>query len=190
MTDPFIGQITAFGFNFAPRGWAQCNGQLMPVAQNTALFSLLGTTYGGDGRTTFALPDLRGRVPINYGTGPGLSTYQIGQRSGIEYVTLNALEMPSHSHNVSVSSIAATLKGLADEADGTNVTGASLANPESGAIYSGDAPDTAMHADSIQVTGGDVTLAPTGGSQPHMNMQPFLVVNWCIALLGLFPSRN
>jgi len=157
-----------FGFNFAPRGWARCDGQLLPIAQNTALFSLLGTTYGGDGRTTFALPDLRGRVPIHPGNGPGLSPYQQGQRGGTENVTLIAQQIPAHSHSQPCSSDDPNAGSPVD-----NVP-AAVANP----IYA-----TAANA-AMAATG------PVGGSQPHTNIQPYLAVYFCIALQGIFPSRN
>ncbi|MDH3530890.1 MAG: tail fiber protein [Acidobacteriota bacterium] len=171
--DPFLGQIQAFGFNFAPRGWALCNGQLLPIAQNTALFSLLGTTYGGDGRTTFNLPDLRGRVSLHYGSGPGLSTRPIGQKGGAESVTLNTSEIPSHSH---------TANAAAEAADSGKPSGNALATPDGVMIYrANQAPDATLHSG---------TIGNTGGNQSHYNMEPFLVINWCIALVGVFPSRN
>jgi len=171
--DPFLGQIQAFGFNFAPRGWALCNGQLLPIAQNTALFSLLGTTYGGDGRTTFNLPDLRGRVSLHYGSGPGLSTRPIGQKGGAESVTLNTSEIPSHSH---------TANAAAEAADSGKPSGNALATPDGVMIYrANQAPDATLHAG---------TVGNTGGSQSHENMGPYLVINWCISLQGIYPSRN
>ncbi len=174
-SDPFIGQIQTFGFSFAPRGWAKCDGQLLQISSNTALFSLLGTTYGGDGRTTFGLPDLRGRAPIHQGQGPGLTNRIIGQKSGAETVTLNTQQMPNHTH-------VATLKGTTQapaQIDDTP-TGKVLAK---GGKYSDLNSNTDMGATSI-------TNANTGGGQAHANMQPFLVINYCIALQGVFPSRN
>jgi len=166
--EPFIGQIQAFGFNFAPQGWAKCDGQLLPISQNQALFSLLGTTYGGDGRTTFALPDLRGRVPMNYGQGPGLSNHPIGQKSGLENVTLTIAEMPSHGHS---------LHGIKkmDQIGGT----------KHGVVRNDYAPSDGTPTVSL----GTDTVIPTGGGQPHTNMQPYLAINYCIALTGIFPSR-
>ena len=171
--DPFIGQIQPFGFNFAPRGWAKCDGQLLSIANNTALFSLLGTTYGGDGRTTFALPDLRGRAALHQGQGPGLANRPIGQKSGAETVTLNTQQMPSHNH-------VATLKGSDQGADQSKPTGNVLAGAQS--YHAPPAPESCA-ADAI-------TVANSGGGQAHDNMQPYVVINWCIALVGIFPSRN
>lgn len=163
--EPFIGEIMMVGFNFAPRGWAFCDGSLLPIAQNTALFSLLGTIYGGDGRTTFALPDLRGRVPMFYGSGPGLSTRQIGERGGVESVTLTTPQTPAHTHEVSQLPDA-KVRGAGDQIRGIP-TGADE---------------------------GTFTLATNtgsvGGGQAHENMPPFLAVNFVIALVGQFPSRN
>jgi microcystin-dependent protein len=163
--DPFLGQIQAFGFNFTPRGWAQCDGQLLPVSSNAALFSLLGTTYGGDGRTTFALPDLRGRVPINQGTGPGLSPRQIGARSGVERTTLTVLNLPAHSHGLALSSAPGTTQ----------------------------APGIpAVSAEDVYATTSDTTrpTSTEGAGQAFDHMPPFLVINWCIAINGIFPSRS
>ena len=173
MAEPFIGQIQAFGFNFAPKGWAFCNGQIMSIAQNSALFALIGTMYGGDGTTTFALPDLRGRVALNQGQGPGLSSYAIGQISGQETVTLLQTEMPTHSHIVN---------GYSDTGNDLVPTGSVPAIPSNGDnIYYTGSPNTQMNSQMIGIA---------GGSQPHENRQPFLVLNWCIALVGIFPSRN
>lgn len=169
MAEPFIGQIQSFGFNFAPRNWAMCNGQILSIAQNTALFSLLGTTYGGNGQTTFALPDLRGRTSLHQGQGPGLTNRTIGEVSGSETVTLINSEMPMHNHLVNAS---AGTK-LNTTPGGNNLGGAT--------IYTNAALDSVM--DPAMIT-------PSGGSQPHNNMQPYLVINWCIALQGIFPSRN
>lgn len=170
-TEPFIGQIKVFGFNFPPRFHATCDGQLLPIAQNTALFSLLGTTYGGNGQTTFALPDLRGRAAIHYGQGPGLSNYSIGQRSGQENHTLTINEIPQHNHIASASTNAA---------DQTYPPNNLWANAGSASGYSNTASGV-MNSQS---------MALSGGSQSHNNMAPFLVVNFCIALTGIFPSRN
>lgn len=169
--EPFIGEIMLFGGNFAPRGWALCDGQLLQISSNQALFSLLGTIYGGDGRTTFALPDLRGRAPLHMGTGPGLSPRAIGNKAGEETVTLNVTQIPSHTHALTASTDEATSEAPAGEvlAD-TNV-----------ALYSAASPDTAMNVAAI---------GNTGGSQAHPNMMSYQVVNYCIALQGVFPSRN
>lgn len=173
-TEPFIGEIATFGFNFAPRGWAKCDGQLLQISSNTALFSLLGTTYGGDGRTTFGLPDLRGRAALHQGAGPGLTNHPMGQKAGAETVALNASTMPVHTH-------AATLRGSIVAPIGTATpTGMVLA---AGNKYLPGNSDTDMGGTSI-------TNADTGGGQAHANMQPYLVVNYCIALEGVFPSRN
>ena len=172
MSEPFVGEIRMFGFNFAPQGWAQSNGQLLPIAENTALFSLLGTTYGGDGHATFALPDMRSRVPVCQGQGEGLSSYADGQAGGAETVTLAATQMPGHTHPVKASSRAA---------DSDQPAGRALAR-SAGHTYTAE-PDTStvMNADML----GD-----TGGSQPHDNIQPYLALNFCIALVGIFPSRS
>ncbi|MBK9257728.1 MAG: phage tail protein [Saprospiraceae bacterium] len=175
--DQYIGQICLFGFNFAPRGWALCNGQLMSIAQNNALFSLIGTNYGGDGVTTFALPDLRGRVAVNQGQGPGTRLYNIGEAGGEENVTLSVQQMPAHNH-------LASLRGNGEDSnsgDANNKTlGAASAN-----IYNSDAPENGatLNANSVQV-------ALTGGNQPHDNMQPYLVGNYCIATEGIYPTRS
>ena len=166
--EPLIGQIQAFGFNFAPRGWAKCEGQLLPINQNETLFSLLGTTYGGDGRTTFGLPDLRGRVPMHHGNGPGLTPRPMGQKSGEERHTLTIDQMPAHNHSL----------------HGIKKAGES-AGPEYGVVRDDYAPSSGTPDVSL----GTNTAMPTGGGQSHNNMQPYLVVNYCIALVGLYPSR-
>ena len=181
MSNPFLGEIRIFGFNFPPRGWAQCNGQLLSISQNTALFALLGTTYGGNGQTTFALPNLQGRVPIHQGQGPGLSNYVMGQTAGEENHTLIANEMPQHQHPVSPACSAED----GDRSAAKNSFPASPLSTVGGAAvnaYAGSAsPSTAM---------GTTPSGPAGGSQPHNNLQPYQVVNFCIALAGIFPSRN
>jgi microcystin-dependent protein len=174
MAEPFIGQIILTGFNFAPRGYALCNGQLLSIAQNTALFSLLGTTYGGDGRVTFGLPDLRGRVPIHQGQGPGLTNRTMGELSGSENVTLINSEMPMHNHLVSATSVAGAL--------GTP-SGNFLA-PSSDAAVSLYRPTT----DGSLLNPQSISLA--GGNQPHNNLEPYLVISFSIAMEGIFPSRN
>jgi len=170
MATPFIGEITLFGFNFAPRNYAFCSGQLLPIQQNTALFSILGTTYGGNGQTNFALPDLRSRTPIHAGQGPGLSSFVLGQVSGVENVTLVSTQMPSHQHTASASSGAPVVASPADAA------WASGGN----AAYDASA-NTAMSTNA---------LAIAGANQAHNNQQPSLALNYCIALFGIFPSRN
>lgn len=176
--EPFIGQIQMFGFNFAPRGWAQCNGQLLSIAQNTALFSLLGTIYGGDGRTTFGLPDLRGRVPMHYENGPGLSPRRIGEKAGTENVTLTENQLPSHNHTATANAVVPA--GNSNDAAGN--FWADDAGVSSGTYHTGPANAT-MNANAVQV-------GNAGGGQSHTNVQPFLCVNFCIALTGIFPSRN
>jgi microcystin-dependent protein len=168
MAEPFLGQIQAFGFNFAPTGWALCNGQLLSIAQNTALFSLLGTTYGGDGVTTFALPDLQGRVAVHRGQGAGLSPYVIGQAGGSENVTLIQTQMPAHTHAAAGSSNAA------DQAS------------PAGGIWAAPLDSQGAAGTGYTKAASNTTLAPTaigaaGGSQPHTNIQPYLCVNFCIA---------
>lgn len=192
--DPMMASIMLFAGNFAPRGWAFCDGQLLPISQNSALFSLLGTTYGGDGRTTFALPDLRGRAPIGPRTGPGLSTRKLGQRSGVETTTINVLNLPNHNHvaTFTQTSGAVSIGAVADTANSDDPTNRSLATPDVGGnnfIYSDDDPSTNLKPGAVQVT-GTVQVGLTGGQQPFNNMQPFLGVNYIIAMQGIFPSRN
>ncbi|MGL4400501.1 MAG: phage tail protein [Luteolibacter sp.] len=177
---PFIGEIRMFGLNFSPRNWSFCNGQLISIASNTALFSLLGTQYGGNGTTTFALPDLRGRTPLNQGNGPGLSLRVIGQTGGVENVTLGLNEMPAHTHAAQTAA-SAPCKNSAGNSD-TPAGNYPSAGPAE--IFSGTS-NGSMGA--MTVTG---TLGASGGSQPHTNLPPFLCVNFCIALQGIFPSRN
>jgi len=173
MAEPFIGSIVLFCGNFAPRGWATCDGQLLSIAQNTALFSILGTTFGGDGRTTFALPDLRGRVPLHPGSGPGLSTYTLGQVGGAESVSLQVPQMPAHSHTVAAP--------CSDGAPGVpSPVGAVLANQD----------QTPFYAASGSAAMAPATSSPAGGGQAHENRQPLLAINFIIALEGIYPSRN
>lgn len=173
MADPFVAEIRIFPFNFAPKGWAFCNGQLLPISQNTALFSLLGTTYGGDGRSNFALPNLQGNAPMHPGQGPGLSLHDLGETGGTETVTLLLSETPSHSHAISAS-----------QSDGTDQSpvGERLASGVGGvASYAPPGNPTQL---SPQV------ISPAGGNQPHNNMQPYLTLNFCIALQGVYPPRT
>jgi len=170
MSDPFLSEIKIVSFNFAPKGWAECNGQLLPINQNQALFSLLGTTYGGNGQTTFALPNLRGRVPFHFGNG-----FNLGQSGGEDAHTLSISELPAHTH---------TPPAAASSVNANASLGAPAGNfwANSGKTnYTADAPNSAMSPQSI---------ANVGGSQPHENRSPFLVLNFCIALQGVFPSRN
>lgn len=171
MSQPFIGEIRMFGGNFAPRGWMFCNGQLLSIAQNTALFSLLGTTYGGNGQTTFALPDLRGRVPVHFGQGPGLTNRSLGETAGVETVTLTTSTLPSHSHTPNASAAAGT------QASPTGGFWAAAGQLR----YSAGAPSVAFHAGAA---------ALSGGGQPHENMVPYTAVSFIMAVEGIFPSRN
>jgi len=174
MSEPFLGEIRMFGGNFAPRGWAFCNGQLLSIAQNSALFAILGTTYGGDGRTTFGLPNLQGRAAMHWGQGPGLTPRTLGETGGTETVTLNAQQMPAHTHTAAASSA----KG------NTNSPIGKVWSKDAGvqsATYTGNTPDGTMAANAI---------GTTGGSLPHDNMPPFQCVSFIIALQGIFPSRN
>jgi microcystin-dependent protein len=173
VSDQFVAEIRIFPFNFAPTGWAFCNGQLLPISQNTALFSLLGTTYGGDGKSTFALPNLQGRVPLQPGQGQGLSLYDLGQEGGSETVTLIASAIPSHTHTVNASTNAASVE---------SPTGAVFAAAGDGRPQAyGTTPNVIMNAAAVSMAGGD---------QPHNNMPPYLTVNFCIALQGIFPPRG
>jgi microcystin-dependent protein len=177
MSEPFLGQIMIFGGNFAPRGWAFCNGQLLSIAQNSALFSLLGTTYGGDGVTTFGLPDLRGRVPMHWGQGPGLTNRVLGESSGSETVTLLSTQIPAHNHLMQASTTDANQASPAN-----NICAPVLdSQGAAGFEFSNAAPNATMNPAAI---------AASGGSQPHENLQPYLCLSFVIALEGLFPSRN
>ncbi|MCF6319326.1 MAG: tail fiber protein [Proteobacteria bacterium] len=175
MSEPFIAEIKIFAGNFAPRGWAFCNGQLLPIAQNTALFSLIGTTYGGDGRTTTGLPNLQGRAPMHPGQGPGLTSRRLGQQLGVETVTLSEAQMPSHTHNLNADGSTGGPLGGGPNAPNPvgNFLGASVK-------YS----DSTINRVDMQ------DVSASGGNQSHNNMQPYLTMNYIIALVGLFPSRN
>jgi microcystin-dependent protein len=173
MDTPYIAAILLFAGNFAPRGWAFCQGQILSIAQNTALFSLLGTTYGGNGQTTFALPDLRGRVPIHPGAGPGLPNYTLGEMAGSPSTTLLITNLPAHNH---------TLTAFSEAGDTAAPAGALLAN--TGAL------DKEYKTTGSAVTMGPTAIGVTGGSQPFNIMQPYLALNYIIALEGIFPSRN
>lgn len=174
MADPFVAEIRIFPFNFAPTGWAWCDGQLLPLSQNTALFSLLGTTYGGNGKSNFALPDLQGRAPMHPGQGPGLSLHDLGETGGSETVTLLESEIPAHSH-----SLKATVE---DGTQGSLTAGVTLATSIGGKLYQSNSASslTQMNANA---------LAPAGGDQPHNNLMPYLTFYFCIALQGVFPAR-
>ena len=172
MSEPFLAEVRIVGFNFAPRGWAFCDGQILPINQNQSLYSLLGTTYGGDGRTSFALPDLRGRTPIHVGRSNGGMFHTEGQKSGEETHILSVAEMPQHDHIL-----------RANSSVGNNP------NPQSNTLASfPDGYTTYTAANAVQLRSG--TVANVGGSQAHDNMMPYLALNFCIALQGLFPSRN
>ncbi|BCM17439.1 phage tail protein [Mesorhizobium sp. J8] len=175
MADPFVAEIRIFPFNFAPKGWAWCDGQLLPLSQNTALFSLLGTTYGGNGKSNFALPDLQGRSPMHPGQGPGLSLHDLGETGGTETVSLIESEMPMHNH-----AMRATVE---NGTQGTLTPNITLATSIGGQVFqkTTNANLVAMNANA---------LAPAGGDQPHNNMQPYLTCYFCIALQGVFPPRN
>ena len=172
MSEPFIGEIRPFGFNFAPRGWAQCNGQLLSIAQNSALFAILGTTYGGDGKTTFALPNLQNLVPMGSGQGPGLTGRILGQTGGAETVTLTIQQIPPHTHPANCNA-----------GNGNQLAPA-------GNFWAQDAGGSQEYGDTgpSQMAAG--TVGNAGGDQAHANLQPYQVVNYCIALQGIFPSRG
>jgi microcystin-dependent protein len=186
----FIGTIQPFGFNFAPRGWATCQGQLQSIAQNSALFSLLGTTYGGDGQTTFALPDLQGRMPVGQGQGRGLSPRSMGEISGSENTSLTPNNMPLHTHPATGTfavQVAGTNSGPVNAPTATNnILGASGAAAGSATIWS----NALNNPVSMGGVSGSVQVEAAGGSQPFSQMNPFLVLNFCIALEGIFPPRN
>jgi microcystin-dependent protein len=171
MSSPFIGEIRLFGGNFAPVGWAFCDGSLIPISENSAMFQLIGTTYGGDGQSTFALPDLRGRLPMHMGTGAGLSPRTIGEQGGVETVTLNTNQIPVHSH------APLAVSGNGNQATPQNGVWAGAAN----SLYSPNAPSLALNA----TLGGSA-----GGNQPHENHMPFLAVSFIISLFGIFPSQT
>jgi microcystin-dependent protein len=172
MSEPFVGEIRMFAGNFAPRGWAFCDGQLLAVSQNDALFSLLGTIYGGDGRTTFGLPDMRGRIPLHQGEGPGLSPRRLGSKGGAEKETLTVNQLPSHSHVFNANTEAATASDPA---------GRVLADVQGYNFYRDDIQDTSLAPGAI---------TNTGGSQSHTNLMPTLCVHFIIALFGIYPSRH
>lgn len=173
MSEPFVGEIRMFAGNFAPRGWAFCDGQLLAVSQNDALFSLLGTIYGGDGRTTFGLPDLRGRIPIHAGHGPGLSERRLGSSGGPEQVTLTVNQLPSHTHE--------PFQASSDRGNEANPGGNVLAESPQISMYIEDPASVSLDAPSV---------TSVGGSQPHTNLMPFLCVHFIIALFGLYPTRQ
>jgi microcystin-dependent protein len=170
--DPFVAEIRIFPFNFAPKGWAFCDGQIMPLSQNTALFSLLGTTYGGDGKSNFALPNLQGNAPMHPGQGPGLSLHDLGESGGSETVTLLASEIPTHSHSLVASQGDASSQSPSSQLPATGI-------------------GVGMYAAKTGLAGlNGNALTPAGGSQPHNNMMPYLTLNFCIALQGIYPPRT
>ena len=173
MSDPFVAEIRIFPFNFPPQGWAFCNGQLMPISQNTALFSLLGTTYGGDGRTTFALPDMQGSAPMHPGQGPGLSDHVLGEAAGTDTVTLLQSEIPLHSHALN------TFNDVGED----RIPGPTeaMARSTGGLLYASPGALTPLSLNA---------LPPAGGNLPHNNLMPYLTLNFCIALQGIFPPRG
>jgi microcystin-dependent protein len=174
VSNNYVGEIRIFAGNFPPNGWMFCQGQLLPISENDVLFQLIGTTYGGDGQSTFALPDLRGRVPVHMGQGPGISqNYQIGQNGGVEQVTLTAQQIPSHTHALTVSQ---------NTAQDTSPTNKVLGQIGGGALpYIQDVPDTNLNTSAVSIV---------GGSQPHTNFQPYLCLNFIISLFGVFPSQT
>lgn len=174
MSSPFVAEIRIFGFQFAPTGWAQCNGQILPISQNTALFSLLGTTYGGNGQSTFALPNLQGNAPMHPGQGQGLSLRDLGEMSGADNISLLVSEIPLHPHTMQAFATPADLK--------EPQAGAVLTRNQNGAIYNTTISNFVQMAPQA--------LTPTGGGLPHNNMQPYLTLNFCIALQGVFPPRT
>src|SRR4051812_10360999 len=173
--DPFVAEIRIFPFNFAPKGWAFCDGQILPLSQNTALFSLLGTTYGGDGKSNFALPNMQGGAPMHPGQGPGLSLHDLGETGGSETVTLLESEMPAHSHS---------LRGFSAVGNRSTPIANSISRVTGSTPYVPGNPTPALANMS------DNAITPAGGDQPHNNMQPYLTLNFCIALQGVFPPRG
>jgi microcystin-dependent protein len=176
MAAPFVAEIRPWACNFAPVGWAFCQGQILPIAQYTALFSLIGTYYGGNGTTNFQLPDLQGRVPMKFGTDPTGNNYAIGEEAGTETITIGSTQMPIHTHTFSGTSSTQVKSGTAD--------GAALATSGQGALFYGPS-----NGSTTTINVGTVSLY-TGGNQAHTNIQPYLAINWCIAMQGIYPSRN
>jgi microcystin-dependent protein len=177
MSNPFVAEIRVVAFNFAPKGWASCDGQLLPISQNTALFSLLGTNYGGDGKTNFALPNFQGSAPMHWGSGAGLSQYVVGETGGAENVTLLQAELAAHPHTVQGRPVPGNLTKPA------NTNTLARVNPTTSEIYK--AP-----AGAATVTMNPLSIGPAGGGQPHNNMQPYLCLFFVIAMQGVFPARN
>lgn len=179
MSDPYVAEIRIFPFNFAPTGWAFCNGQLLPISQNTALFSLLGTTYGGDGKSTFALPNLQGSAPMFWGQGPGLSLHDLGETGGSNTISLLLSEMPSHTHGVNCI-------------DGARVEG-QVGQPGNAILVKTSGTPANAYTSGVTQTNQTLasgTVGPAGGNQPHNNLMPYLTLNFCIALQGIYPPRS
>lgn len=179
MSEPFLAEIRIFAGNFAPRGWSYCDGQLLPIAQNTALFSLLGTTYGGDGRTTTALPNLQGRAPMHPGRGPGLTSRRLGEKVGVEAVTLAELHMANHTHKMT-----AVQRTQFTVGNSLSPAGNHLASPQTGNAYTNNITST------NETRMASAAVSTTGGGQAHTNLQPYLALSFIIALVGLYPSRS
>lgn len=179
MAEPFIGQISCYGCNFAPRMWAFCRGQLLSISQNTALFSILGTTYGGDGQVTFALPNLQGQAPMHWGTTPNLPTTYLGEYQGMSSVTLLVSEIPSHTHTATAQQSGSGTTRTAIPSADTFLSNATAGNQ----VYDSTSP-------LINAMFSPNAISPTGGTHPHDNMQPYLALNLCIAVEGVFPARN
>jgi len=175
MANPFLAEIRIFPFNFPPKGWAFCDGQILPLSQNTALFSLLGTTYGGDGKSNFALPNMQGNAPMHPGQGPGLSLHDLGETGGSDTVTLLESEIPSHSHSLNANAFPATL--------GLGSATAAIAHSQGGNAFIANTTQNIVQM-------SDQTIAPAGGDQPHNNLMPYLTLNFCIALQGVYPPRT
>jgi microcystin-dependent protein len=191
MPTSFVGEILLVGFNFPPKGYAFCQGQLLPIQQNTALFSLLGTMYGGNGQTNFALPNLQGSVPLGFGQGPGLTDHPQGEKSGSETIQLTTQQMPLHTHVVNASSVLAAVASRSGAGNQQTPVGNVPASESAGvtATYSNGLPDATMRAGNIAVS-GTATASPAGNDQPHENRQPYLTMNYVIALQGVFPPRS
>ena len=175
MGQPYVGEIRMFGFSFAPAGWAFCNGALMPISENEVLFQLIGTTYGGDGEETFALPNLASRIPLHIGTGPGGITYQLGESGGVEEVTLTVNQIPIHTHQATVTSVAGNSSSPANSVWAPNA--------DTGIVQF----TAGANANSNM---GAASMTPVGGSQPHTNLMPYLAINFCISLFGIYPNPN
>ncbi|MFZ5608238.1 MAG: phage tail protein [Pseudomonadota bacterium] len=191
-SEPFIGQMMLVAFTYCPQGWAEANGQLLALSSNTALFSLLGTTYGGDGRTTFALPDLRGRHPIHLGQGPGLSNFTLGEQGGSETNSLTVAQLAAHSHAATTGVTATTtMRAFSSRAGNVGSPGGNVLSATTDTIYNSGPADTAMGASAATTNASaTTTVGVAGASAPINNRDPYLVMRWCVALQGIFPPRN